>query len=314
MSIRKLSRILIVLGLISSCSPVATPEPTATTAPTPMMIQVFDGIGKTITLPGPANRIISLAPANTEILFSLGAGSQIVGRDNTSDYPEQAKSIPDIGGGFGELNLEAILAKNPDLVIASMLTPPEQTKALEDAGLTVFTLGNPKNFDDLYTTIKTVAMLTGHEAEAEDLVGGMKKRVATVEEKLAGNNSRPLVFYEIDGTDPNAVWTPGPGTFIDTLIRMAGGDNLGSNLQGEWVQISLEELINRDPKLILLGDALWGGVTLESVKSRAGWEALSAVQEDKIFPFDDNLVSRPGPRLVDGLEGLARLLHPELFE
>jgi iron complex transport system substrate-binding protein len=95
---------------------------------------------------------------------------------------------------------------------------------------------------------------------------------------------------------------------------MAGGKNLGANLQGEWVQISLEELIARDPDLILLGDAIWGGVTVESVKARAGWEALEAVQNGRTYPFDDNLVSRPGPRLVDGLEALARLLHPDLFE
>ena len=95
---------------------------------------------------------------------------------------------------------------------------------------------------------------------------------------------------------------------------MAGGDNLGANLQGEWVQISLEELIARDPDLILLGDALWGGVTVRGVKARRGGETWPAVQKDQILPFDDNLVSRPGPRLVDGLEGLARLLHPELFQ
>jgi len=185
---------------------------------------------------------------------------------------------------------------------------------LEDAGLTVFTLGNPNNFEGLYSNLVTLAKLTGHEAEAEAQVSDLRQRVAAIEEKLSNTSQRPLVFYEIDGTDPNAVWTPGPGTFIDTLINLAGGDNLGANLQGEWVQISLEELIARDPNLILLGDAVWGGVTVESVKARAGWEALTAVQNEQIFPFDDNLVSRPGPRLVDGLEGLARLFHPELFD
>jgi iron complex transport system substrate-binding protein len=314
MSQNKLIIFLVVFMLISGCTSVATPETASTAAPTSAAIIVTDGVGKQITLSGPAKRIISLAPANTEILFALGAGSQVIGRDTTSDYPEQAKSITDIGGGFSELNLEAILAQNPDLVIASMLTPSEQTKALEDAGLTVFTLGNPNNVEGLFTNLQTVGNLTGHEAEADVLVAELKQRVAAIEEKLAKISQRPLVFYEIDGTDPNAVWTPGPGTFIDTLINLAGGDNLGANLQGEWVQISLEELIARDPDLILLGDALWGGVTVESVKARAGWEALTAVQNDQIFPFDDNLVSRPGPRLVDGLEELAHLLHPELFD
>lgn len=314
MTMQKLIIFLVVFVLVSGCTPVASPGPASTSELTPEAIIVTDGTGKQITLPAPAKKIISLAPANTEILFALGAGSQIIGRDTTSDYPEQAKAITDVGGGFGELNLEAILAQNPDLVIASMLTPSEQTKALEDAGLTVFTLGNPSNFEGLYSNMLTLAKLTGHEAEAEALVGDLRQRVAAVEEKLSNTSQRPLVFYEIDGTDPNAVWTPGPGTFIDTLINLAGGDNLGANLQGEWVQISLEELIAQDPNLILLGDALWGGVTVESVKARAGWEALTAVQNEQIFPFDDNLVSRPGPRLVDGLEGLARLFHPELFD
>jgi iron complex transport system substrate-binding protein len=316
--LKKISLILLLVLILSACAQAAAPAPTFTATPEPAptsgTISAVDGTGKTITLVKPAGRIVSLSPASTETLFALGAGAQIVGRDAFSDYPEQAKSITDIGGGFGELNVEAILAQNPDLVLASALTPPEQTKALEDAGLTVFTVGNPKDFAELYVILETLAQLTGHEDEAAVLIDNLQRRVASVEEKLAGNSQRPLVFYEIDGTDPNAVWTPGPGTIIDTLIHMAGGENLGANLQGEWVQISLEELIARDPDLILLGDAIWGGVTVESVQARAGWEALEAVKDGNVYPFDDNLVSRPGPRLVEGLESLARLLHPDLFQ
>lgn len=315
---KELSLILMFVLILSACTPKPMSDPVAAAPPTKAVtsekITATDFEGKTIALAAPAQRIVSLSPASTETLFALGAGSQMVGRDTFSDYPEQAKTIPDIGGGFGELNIEAILAQNPDLVFTSALTPPEQIKALTDAGLTVFTLGNPKDFSELYASLETLAQLTGHETEAAALIGELKQRVAAVEEKLAGVSQRPLVFYEIDGTDPNAVWTPGPGTFIDTLINMAGGENLGAKLQGEWVQISLEELIARDPDLILLGDALWGGVTVESVQARAGWEALEAVQNGSVFPFDDNLVSRPGPRLIDGLEALARLLHPDLFQ
>lgn len=316
--LKKLIMVMAAAMLLSACAPAATlvltDTPVPTQAPIPSSITVTDSAGKTITLAAPAQRIISLSPASTESLFALGAGAQVVGRDAFSDYPEQAKGITDIGGGFGELNIEAILAQNPDLVLAGSLTPPEQTKSLEDAGLTVYTLGNPKDFIEMYAILETLAKLTGRETEAAALIDGLKQRVSAVEAKLAGVSQRPLIFYEIDGTDPNAVWTPGPGTFIDTLITMAGGENLGANLQGEWVQISLEELIARDPDLILLGDAIWGGVTVESVKARAGWEALEAVQNGSTYPFDDNLVSRPGPRLVDGLETLARLLHPDLFE
>lgn len=281
--------------------------------PSAAPVVVSDGLGRQISLSSPAQRVISLAPSNTEILFALGAGSQIVGRDTFSDYPEEAKNLLDVGGGFSELNLEIILAQKPDLVLASSLTASEQIDALEKAGLTVFVLTNPKDFEGLYDNLRLVARLIGREAEADALVKQLEQRVAAVETKLSGVADQPLVFYELDGTEPNAPWTPGPGTFIDTLIRMAGGENLGASLQGEWVQVSLEELIVRQPDIILLGDATWGGVRAEDVAARAGWDALQAVKEGKIFPFDDNLVSRPGPRLVDGLEAMARLLHPQLF-
>ncbi|MFC1879242.1 ABC transporter substrate-binding protein [Chloroflexota bacterium] len=301
-----MSVILLSGLLLSACSqPV---EPTAAN------FTIVDGLGKTITLAGSAKQIISLAPSNTEILFAVGAGPQVVGRDAFSDYPAEAAEVVDIGGGFGELNLEVIIAANPDLVLAADLTPPEQIQTLEEAGLTVFALQNPTNFDGLYENIKTVAQLTGHEDDGAELVKALKARVSAVTEKAGTLSDQPIVFYELDSTDSNAPWTSGPGTFIDTLITMAGGINLGAKLEGAWVQISIEELITQDPDLIILGDFTWGGVTPEMAASRAGWEGLSAIQQDKVFTFDDNLVSRPGPRLVDGLEMMAKLLHPDIFK
>jgi iron complex transport system substrate-binding protein len=306
---------IVILVTISACtqpsSPITDP-PVATTEVAG--IALVDGMGRTIQLEKPAGRIVSLAPANTEILFAIGAGEQVVGRDTFSDFPDEAKQVTDVGGGFGELNSEVILSLKPDLVIVSSLTPPEQIKALEDLGLVTFVLPNPKDFEGLYTNLEAVAALSGHEKEAAALVESIKKRVAAVQEKISKITERPLVFYEIDGTDPNAIWTPGPETFVATLIRMAGGDNLGDVLTTDWAQISLEELVAREPSIILLGDWIWGGVTPESASARPGWDAIKAVQEGKVFAFDDNLVSRPGPRLVEGLEGMANLLHPELFE
>lgn len=316
---------LSVLILLAGCAapaaqpnptlpPTALPQATPMATPSAAARSLTDSRGQSLTLNAPAQRIVSLAPSSTEVLFAIGAGAQVVGRDTFSDYPEAAKAVADIGGGFGELNLEVILAAKPDLVLASSLTPPEQIQALEEAGLKVFALSNPKDYEGMYANLTTVAQLTGHETETAALIDGLMQRVAAVEVKLAGLSQRPLVFYEIDGTDPNAVWTPGPGSFVDNLIRMAGGDNLGAKLDSEWAQVNLEELIVRQPELILLGDAQWGGVTVEAVRARAGWDALKAIQTGQVFPFDDNLVSRPGPRLVDGLEAMARLLHPELFK
>ena len=261
-----------------------------------------------------AQRILSLAPSNTEILFAVGAGSLLVGRDSYSTYPPEAASVPDIGGGFTSLNMELILSRKPDLVLASPLTPPEQIADLQKAGLNVTVLPNPKTFDDLYANLKTAGQLTGHESDASGLVDALKFRVEAVTSALAQVTQKPVVYYELDATDPGAPYTSGPDTFIDLIIRTAGGENFGANLKGDWVQISVEELLSRQPDLIVLGDNTYGGVTQDQLKGRAGWEALKAVQQNQIFIFNDDLVSRPGPRLVAGLEAMAKILHPDLIK
>lgn len=291
-----------------------TPPPSPTAKPPEVNLTVTDDLDRQISLPRPAQKIVSLAPSNTEILFALGAGNQVVGRDAFSDYPEAASSLADVGGGWGELNNELIVSLQPELVLAAQINTAEQVKTLEDLGLTVYYLANPTDFEGLYANLRQVAALVGREEEAEALIEDLKARVAAVEEKVSLAAERPLVFYELDSTDINAPWTSGPGTFIDLLLSMAGATNLGHDLQGEWVQVSVEELISRNPDVILLGDYVWGGVKPEDVAARPGWDAIAAVKNGRVYPFDDNLVSRPGPRLVDGLEELARLLHPELFK
>jgi iron complex transport system substrate-binding protein len=236
-----------------------------------------------------------------------------VGRDEFSDFPVEAKDLPSIGGGFGDYNQEAIVDLEPDLVLAAEINTPEQVQSLADLGLNVFWLKNPATMDEMYANLQTVGRLTGHETEAVELSESLKARVADVDQAVSGASEAPTVFYELDGSEPNAPWTAGPGTFIDTLIRMAGGENVAGDVEGQYVQISLEKLVVEDPAIILLGDAAYG-VTPESVGQRAGWESLAAVENERIYPFDDNLVSRPGPRLVEGLETLAKLIHPELFE
>lgn len=304
--------LLILAVLLAACSPQATPAPTPTTAPTPAAFN--DSYGHTLDLSTPSQRIISLAPGITETLFAVGAGGQVVGRDMFSDYPSEAAALADVGGGFGELNSEVIVSLQPDLVLASVLTPPEQLQALETLGLQVFVLDNPRSLDELYAQMLQVGQMTGRAGEAAAQVGALQAREAAIDEKLAGVTERPLVFYELDSTDLNAPWTAGPGSYFDALIQQAGGVNAGSSLVGEWAQISLEQLLVQDPDLILLGSALYGGVTVESVLARPGWSEMSAIKNGQVFVFDDNLVSRPGPRLVDGLEALAKQIHPELVK
>lgn len=317
--LRKIFLITLLLALLTACAPVTqapTTAPTvaATAAPTtassfPMFF--MDGLGRKIDLEKAPHRIISLAPSNTEILFAIGAGSQVVGRDQLSDFPEEAKKVTDIGSTFDKLNTEQIVSLKPDLVLAAEINTPEQAKQLEDLGLTVYYLKNPLTLEGMYKNLEIVAQMTGHEQEAATLIESLKKRVAAVDAKIAPISSRPNVFYELDGTDPAKPYTAGKGTFITQLIDRAGGHNIAANLDG-YPQMSLEQVVAADPAFIILGDARYGA-SPESIAQRPGWGNLTAVKNGKVVPFNDDLVSRPGPRLVDALEQLAKLLRPALF-
>ncbi|MEW6092793.1 MAG: cobalamin-binding protein [Chloroflexota bacterium] len=313
---RKLTFAILTLALFlaacGSASPAAT-EPAVTLLPADSSITLTDGLGRTVSLPAAAQRVVSLTPAGTEILFAVGAGSQVVGRDMFSDYPAEAAAAADIGGSMGEYNLEAILALQPDLVLAGGINPPELVASLDDLGLTVYFLPNPVTLEEMYANLETVGALTGHMSEAAALVESLSARVAAVDAAIAPLSYQPSVYYELDATDPSNPYTAGPGTFVDLLIQRAGGYNIGSELEGQWATISIEALLVLDPTVIILGDAAYGE-TPEKVAARPGWDALSAIQNSQVFAFDDNRVSRPGPRLVDGLEALVELLHPDLFK
>ncbi len=157
--LRKTLILTLLLALLTACAPQTAP----TTDSVPQSLTFTDGLGRTITLETTPQRIVSLAPSNTEILFAVGAGSQVIGRDEFSDYPPEAASIGSIGGSFGEYNAEAILALEPDLVLAAEINPPELVQQLEDLGLTVYYLGNPATLEEMYTNLETVAGLTGHD-------------------------------------------------------------------------------------------------------------------------------------------------------
>ncbi|MDD5559706.1 ABC transporter substrate-binding protein [Candidatus Methylomirabilis sp.] len=273
-------------------------------------LTVVDDAGRSVTLDGPPKRIMTLTPGNTEILFALGAEDRIVTVDQWSDVPPAAKAKPRVAPF--NLSVEQIVRFSPDLIL-STYGSAEPLLPLERQGIRVMIFA-PRTLDDIYRNILLMGRIVDAEARAESLVRAMRQRVTAVVAKV-GDAPKPKVFIEFDGSDPGRPFTAGPGSFIDVLIGLAGGVNVAAHSRTTWPQFSLEELISADPDLIILSDALapLHPQTPELVAQRPGWSGLRAVRRGTIVAIDANVISRPGPRIVEGLELLARLLHPDRF-
>ncbi|MFW6125695.1 MAG: helical backbone metal receptor [Chloroflexota bacterium] len=299
-------------------TPTATPSPTPTPTPTPTPEpkEIVDDLGRTVVLEETPQRIVSLAPSNTEVLFALGLGDKVVGVSDFCDYPQElldridAGDIVRVGSEWPGFSLETIVSLTPDVAFAIGETVPDYVEDLEGLGVPVAIL-QPHSIAGIFHDIELVGQIADEEQAAQDLIVEMQDHMVSICETTADGETEPTVFYELDATNPALPWTAGSGTFIDILITLAGGDNIASGLE-DWAQFSLEELVASDPDMIILGDYPW--VSPEDVMGREGWQDLSAVQNEAIYSIDPDLVSRPGPRIFDGLEDLAAIIHPELFE
>lgn len=272
---------------------------------------ITDDQGRAVSVPNNPQKIASLGAPITEILFALGLGDRVVATDDYSDYPDEAKSITKVGSPWPGFSAETILNQEPDLILSSSGAIVQQ---LESYGVPVFVI-QPKDIAGIYEDIRLVGQITGKRKQASDLVEGLTARVSAVTERTTTltDEQKPTVFYEVDATDPISPYTVGSGTFQDELITLAGGKNIAATQSG-WYQMSMENIVDADPDMIVLEDSQYG-VSLESLGSRSpAWAKLSAVMNGYVYPVEDpDLTSRYGPRIVDGLEMLARLIHPELF-
>lgn len=273
----------------------------ARTAGSPIV--VVDDQHTTLTLQTAPRRIIALAPNVAEILFSLGLGPRVVGVSVASDYPAAVKKLPVVYTINGPV-LEKILALKPDLLISAAIVPQTTVNKLRSLHLKVL-VTDPHDIPGILHDITLVGDAAGVPGAAAKEVAGLQRRINVVTTAIAPLKSRPTVFYELDKT----LYTVGHGSFMDSLITMAGGRNIAAGVNNPYPQLSAEALLADNPQVILLGDAAYG-TTAASVAARPGWSAISAVKNHRVYPFNDDLASRPGPRIVDGLEKLARLLHP----
>ena len=271
---------------------------------------VVDDVGRTVVMNGPPDRIVALAPSNTEILFALGAEDRIVAVDQWSDHPPAAKVKPRISP-FSP-SLEQIVKLRPDLILAAHGSA-EPVLPLDRQGVKIVVLA-PRTLDDIYRNVLLIGRIVEAEGRAKRLVDGMRQRVAAVLAKVR-DAPRPKVFVELDASDPIRPFTAGPGSFVDLLVQLAGGANIAASSRTAWPQFSLEEVLRADPDLIILAHELaaMNPQTPQTVARRPGWRHLRAVREGAIYPIEGELLSRPGPRIVEGLELLARLFHPDRF-
>jgi iron complex transport system substrate-binding protein len=263
---------------------------------------VFDDLGRLVAINGTPQRIVSLAPSNTEILFALGLGGKVVGVTDYCDYPPEALNKTKVGG-YANPDIEKIVALNPDLVLAGYGNPIEVVYTLAGLGLTVYGI-KTTDLDDLLNDIRRVGEITDRELEAQALTSAMESRIQVVTNQTQELGQRPRVFYML-WHDP--LWTAGSGTFINELIEKAGGVNICQNITG-YAQISLENVLASNPEIIIAGE--W---SYDWAINATELASTNASQTGRIYTLDDDLVQRPGPRLVEGLEWFAHFIHPEIF-
>jgi iron complex transport system substrate-binding protein len=271
-------------------------------------VTLTDDVGREVQVPDRSQRVVSLAPSITEILFALGAGPRVVGVTQFSNYPAEAARLPKVGS-YVNLSLEKILALRPDLAIGIRDGNPKAViDRLAELGVPCYIV-DPASLDGVITTVRNIGRAVGREQAAEKIAAQMASRIREVERRVAGL-ARPRVFYQI-GVEP--IVSAGRGTFPNILIETAGGKNVAAGMAA-YPQLNVEQVLVARPEIIIV-TSMTREYDFERVKAFWGrWPDLPAVARARIYVVDSDLMDRPSPRIVEGLETLAALFHPERFK
>jgi len=312
--------IAVAIGaLLAACAPAASPSiapslspvgsastlQASPTAASPFPLTLVDDEGTSVTIPAEPRRIVSLTPGTTEILFALGVGDRVVATDSASDYPAAADELPDVAA-FGTVDAEKIVGLEADLVIAggNGYTPPDGVTKLRSLGIPVLVV-YAATVAGVSGDVELVGKAVGRAAEGTELAAAMRADLAALA-AAAGSLPKPRTFYEVDAT--NEIYGPADHSFLAEMVELAGGSPVTSGSADNF-EIPLERLIAADPEVIILGDAAFG-TTAEAVAERPGWGVMTAVRTGAVRVADDKLITRPGPRLAQGLRSLILAIHP----
>ncbi|WP_046213024.1 ABC transporter substrate-binding protein [Paenibacillus wulumuqiensis] len=318
--------ILSLALLLASCAPAQESAPTAqqpagneaasnsgtAVSQTVYPLTVQDATGKSFTFDQAPQRIVSISPAETEALFALGLDQQIVGVSEYDDYPEQVNTKAKIGG-ITKPNVEAIIAQNPDIVFTGISSSEELVQELRNAGINIFKT-TPKTVNDVMSNIELYGKITNRQAEARKVTDHMKEQMQMVKDAVASlkPEQKKKVYIEF-----SPGWTVGKGEFMDELITLAGGINIAGDTEG-WNEINEENIVAADPDVILYSKETVDTKTKQTldqiIRARSGWSEIKAIKNDQLFGLNDDLVSRPGPRVTDGLVEIAHAIYPDLVK
>ena len=271
--------------------------------------------GRDLTIESPPQRMVVLSPGHVEILFAIGAGDQIVAVEQNADFPLEVLGFHIRLSGL-DPSVEAIADLTPDLVIIAF-APEGFVEQMDILGIPVFhddIDSKITTIDEVFDSIKELGRITGHREEAQALINDLRARVRAVVKELRGVNDGPTVYHELDAT--GGFFSISPDSFVGDLYRTLKAENIVRADEGPYPSLTQEAIIDRNPEVIVLANATFGqtsAVVAAVIATRPGWDTIDAVINGRVYAIDPNIVSRPGPRIVDALEELARLLYPDVF-
>lgn len=276
-------------------------------------VTLKDATDKEIEIEKKPEKIVSLIPSNTEIVYALGEGDTLVGVSESDNYPKEVNEIEKVAGM--ELNIEKILSLAPDVVLAHASTVgmwESGLKQLEDSGVTVFVVNDAQSFDEIYTSIEMVGKVTGQNEEAKEMIADMKSKLSNLKEKAKtiSEKDRKSVFIEV-GSEPE-IYTTGTNSFMSEMLEVINADNAVTE-QGDWIPLNEEAIVKLNPDVILITYGQFVENAKKQLMERNAWQDMTAIKEEKVYEVNDDLVSRPGPRVVEGVEELAKSIYPDVF-
>ncbi|ULT58779.1 ABC transporter substrate-binding protein [Neobacillus drentensis] len=309
--------VLLTIGVLAGCAGTTKPNEEGnqaktenTTAAFPVTIK--DALGNKVVMKQKPEKIVSLMPSNTEIAYALGLGKEIVGVSDYDNYPKDTLKKEKIGGQ--QFNTEKIIGLKPNLVLAhasSASIAKDALQQLRDAGIPVLVVANAQNFEQVYNSIEMIGKATGESKKADEVVKGMKDQLAAIKAKAASIKEKKKVYMEV-APAPD-IYTTGKNTFMDEMLTTIQADNVANNQQG-WIKVDQEAIIQKNPDVILTTYGYYVKNAVQQVLSRKGWENVDAVKNKQVIDINSDLVDRPGPRVVEGVEELAKAIYPDVFK